>query len=209
MKTLLIVTGPQGSGNHLFSKIFSRSPLVFGWKELTETYWIAHDKEPFAEAWADPDKLKTIQFDQDYAVTSISCPYAYKGKVTIPNFDDFVDEALDIGYKVKFAIIGRDATILRHQQERVRLRYSFPDMLTLMPRLEEFSPIFLSTELLYLYREYYVRTLSTLLDFPVSISDDDLRGVLLEDPNAKYFTAVNEQPLDPIVRKVSGIKKAK
>jgi hypothetical protein len=182
---------------------------VFGWKELTEQYWIAHDKEPFAEAWADPEKLKTIQFDQDYAVTSISCPYAYKGKVTIPDFDGFVDEALDIGYKVKFAIIGRDATILRHQQERVRLRYSFPDMQALMPSLEAFEPVFLSTELLYLYREYYVRTLSKLLDFPVSISDDDLRGVLLQDPNEKYFTAINEQPLDPIVRKVSGIKKAK
>jgi hypothetical protein len=209
VKTLLIVTGPQGSGNHLFSKIFSRSPVVFGWKELTENYWIAHDKEPFAEAWADPEKLKTIQFTEDYAVTSISCPYAYKGEVTIPNYDGFIDEAMDLGYKVKFAIIGRDANILEHQQRRVRLRYSTPDMMALMPKLEDLNPIFLSTELLYLYREYYVRSLTELLDFPVYVSDDDLRGILMQDPNAKYFTTVDEQPLDPIVRKVSGIKKAK
>jgi hypothetical protein len=209
VKTLLIVTGPQGSGNHLFSKVFARSPLVFGWKKLTETYWIAHDEEPFAKAWADPSTLRDIQFDEEYAVTSISCPYAYKGKVTIPDYDGFIDEAMDLGYKVKFAIIGRDSTILRHQQERVRLRYSTPDMMSLMPMLEDFNPTFLSTELLYLYREYYVRSLPALLGFPVTISNDDLRDVLLQDPNAKYFTAINEQPLDPIVRKVSGIKKAK
>lgn len=209
MKTLLIITGPQGSGNHLFSKIFARSPLVFGWKKLTEAYWIAHDEEPFAEAWANPSKLKSIEFAQDYAVTSISCPYAYKGTVTIPKYDEFITEAMDLGYKVKLAIIGRDANILKHQQERVRLRYSTPDMLSLMPMLEDLNPTFLSTELLYLYREYYVRSLPELLDFPVSISDDDLRDVLLQDPNSKYFTIVGEQPLDPIVRKVSGIKKAK
>ena len=209
MKTLLIITGPQGSGNHLFSKIFAKSPLVFGWKKLTETYWIAHDQEPFAAAWADPSKLKDIKFDEEYAVTSISCPYAQQGIVTVPKYDEFITEAMDLGYKVKLAIIGRDSTILRHQQERVRLRYSLPDMQTIMPILMDLTPAFLSTELLYLYREYYVRSLPNLLDFPVSISDDDLDGVLLQDPNAKYFTTINEQPLDPIVRKVSGIKKAK
>ena len=62
-KTLIIITGPQGSGNHLFSKIFAASKQVFGWYELSTTYWVAHDQEPFAEAWHNPDKLEHITFD--------------------------------------------------------------------------------------------------------------------------------------------------
>jgi len=43
-KRLLVVTGPQGSGNHMWSKIFSESPQVQGWKELTQEYWVGHGK---------------------------------------------------------------------------------------------------------------------------------------------------------------------
>ena len=32
MAKILIITGPQGSGNHLYSKIFAMHPLVNGWK---------------------------------------------------------------------------------------------------------------------------------------------------------------------------------
>ena len=28
---MLIVTGPQGSGNHLFAKLFNLHPEVYGW----------------------------------------------------------------------------------------------------------------------------------------------------------------------------------
>ena len=49
MKKLLIVTGPQGSGNHLFSRIFSMHECVGGWKELVDTYWVPSDLENFAE----------------------------------------------------------------------------------------------------------------------------------------------------------------
>ena len=36
MKKLLIITGPQGSGNHLFSRILSTGTQVGGWKGLLE-----------------------------------------------------------------------------------------------------------------------------------------------------------------------------
>ena len=39
MKTLAVLTGPQGSGNHLWSKIFSLHEDVFGWKSLLDNYW--------------------------------------------------------------------------------------------------------------------------------------------------------------------------
>ena len=50
-KTLVILTGPQGSGNHLWSKILSLHADVFGWKSLLDNYWEAHRiSEPFAES---------------------------------------------------------------------------------------------------------------------------------------------------------------
>ena len=47
MKKMLILTGPQGSGNHMWSKIFALHPSVYGWQELVEEFWIGHDREPF------------------------------------------------------------------------------------------------------------------------------------------------------------------
>jgi hypothetical protein len=46
MKKLIILIGPQGSGNHLFSKCFMTSSKIGGWKELLTTYWQGHHKEP-------------------------------------------------------------------------------------------------------------------------------------------------------------------
>ena len=57
MKKLLIVTGPQGSGNHLFSRLLSLHPAVEGWTEMLDQYWVPSDQEPFAEYWVTPELL--------------------------------------------------------------------------------------------------------------------------------------------------------
>jgi hypothetical protein len=90
MKQLLIVTGPQGSGNHLFSKVFALHPDVYGWDKLLDTYWIAHKDEPFADYWNRPELLKTFDWSQsDYYVTSISCPYQNVDVTAIPKYEQF------------------------------------------------------------------------------------------------------------------------
>ena len=57
MKKLLIITGPQGSGNHLFSRLLSLHPDVGGWDDLLDEYWVPSDLEPFAEYWVNPEKI--------------------------------------------------------------------------------------------------------------------------------------------------------
>jgi hypothetical protein len=208
MKTLLIITGPQGSGNHLFSKIFAQHPAVFSWSALNKEYWVAHDQEPFAEAWNYPFLLDSVTFNE-YAVTSISCPYAYYGQTQEPKYQEFIESAINIGYKVKLAIIGRDQTVLQHQQLRVRDNHSYPRFKKHLDYLMSFNPVFLSTELLYLYREHYVRSLSKLLDFPVGKDPAVIEEILKTDPNAKYFHAAVDQPLDSLVRRVSGLNNKK
>jgi hypothetical protein len=214
VKTLLIMTGPQGSGNHLFSKVFAMLPGIFGWSALNDQYWVAHDKEPFAEAWHDASKLRDIDWQgHDYAVTSISCPYAYKGITTTPDYIAFIDEAKRLGYNVKVVVIGRDQNVLKHQQERVRLTHSLPIFEKEIYNLLPYNPIFVSTELLYLYKHHYVRSLFSQLDIPNEFTmaqmQTRLHSILKEDTNAKYFTAAPEQELDTLVRHVSGIKSAK
>ena len=204
MKTLLIVTGPQGSGNHLFSKIFAATEGVFGWKDLNDTYWVPHDKEPFAEAWHDPSKLKHNEFD-NYAVTSISCPYAYHGTTVEPDYNQFINAARNIGYEVKIAIIGRDQNVLQYQQERVRGTHSFNRFVPHLHNLCTRGPVFLSTELLYLYRMNYVHSLREQLNFPIYITEEKLDEILAQDANAKYFQPAPEQELDSYVRTVSGL----
>ena len=191
MKTLLIVTGPQGSGNHLWSKIFAASGILYGWTALNETYWVPHDQEPFADAWHDPTKLKDIDiWPRSIAVTSISCPYAYRGETVEPNYREFINAAENLGYTVKVAIIGRDQTVLQYQQERVRRTHSLHRFERHLDYLCSLDPIFLSTELLYLYKQHYINKLAE---------------ILAEDPNVKYFQPAAEQPLDHYVRKVSGL----
>lgn len=205
MKTLLILTGPQGSGNHLWSKVFSADNSVWGWKQLLTTYWIPHSAEPFAPAWDNPHLLKDIEFG-NYAVTSISCPYARDGQAIEPHYVAFINEAKQLGYHVKIAIIGRDQNVLQYQQTRVRGAVSYDRFKHHLPYLQSLHPVYLSTELLYLYRKDYVRSLSLQLEFPIHIEDSVLDEILIKDPNSKYFQPAETQELDHFVRHVSGIK---
>ena len=96
MRRLLILTGPQGSGNHLFSKIFALHEDVFGWKSLLNTYWEGHHHEPFAQYWQDPDKLRMFDWTQkDFYVTSVSCPYFKDQSPQIPEYMDFINVAME------------------------------------------------------------------------------------------------------------------
>ena len=78
MKKLLIVTGPQGSGNHLFSRVLSMHPDVSGWGAMLDNYWVPSDQEPFAEYWVNPEKLTAEIFsDKDYYLANVSCPFFF------------------------------------------------------------------------------------------------------------------------------------
>lgn len=207
MKTMLIITGPQGSGNHVFSKVLALHKNVYGWKELLNEYWIAHDFEPFSECWDMPNLLYSLDWSRtDYYVTSISCPYANNGVVTIPKYKEFVDTLKKFDINVKVAIIGRDQTVIKYQQERVRDRHSLPDFESELDYLMTLDPIFISQELLYLYKGKYLESLSKQLDFPIAFDDERVNEILKQDANEKYFQRIDMQELDYTVRKVSGLK---
>jgi hypothetical protein len=202
MKTLLILTGPQGSGNHMWSKIFALHPQVSGWSALLNTYWIGHDQEPLADCWQDPSQLSQRDWGtHNYYVTSVSVPYINNGTATVPNFKTFAQSAQNAGLNVKFAVLGRDRNIVKMQQQRVR------NGITLHQALLEFSqfaqPAFLSYELLHLYQEQYLRQLSQQLAFPIACNDSRVKEIIQDDTNAKYFSAVDHHSTDDLAHKTS------
>jgi hypothetical protein len=56
------------------------------------------------------------------------------------------------------------------------------------------DPIFLSYELLYLYKQDYLKSLR--LNIPVAWDDSRINSILADDANAKYIHCVNYNPLD-------------
>ena len=204
MKTLLIITGPQGSGNHLWSKIFALHPDVYAWHALLHEYWIGHDQEPFANCWADPEKLKEFDWGKcKYFVTSVSIPYMMNGEPTIPNIVRFAATAMGLGIRVKIAIIGRDRNILNYQETRVRGQSTFDLALAEYEKLTTWDPIFLSYELLHLYRKNYLQQISKQLEFPMDYSSPQLANILRDDTNSKYFQPVDHHPTDNLAQHTS------
>jgi len=127
MKKLLIITGPQGSGNHFFSRVLSMHPEVSGWDEMLTQYWVPSDQEPFAEYWVDPDKLTADVFaDKDYHLANVSCPFFFDGVRHVPKIVEVAERARSFGVDVEIAIIVRDQNINRLQQERVRGMHTTP-----------------------------------------------------------------------------------
>ena len=198
MRRLLIITGPQGSGNHVFSKCFAVHEDVFGWKSLLNTYWEGHHHEPFAKEWNDPMLLHKFDWTQsEYYVTSISCPFVVDQQPKIPNYERFITIADEWVDSIDVAIIGRDQTILKNQQERVRGSHTTPlalDHFNWM--LETTECRFLSQELLYLYKQNYLEQISRDLDWPIAYWDPSIDEILKDDANKKYIKDVDEYWLD-------------
>jgi hypothetical protein len=203
MKKLLIFTGPQGSGNHLWSKIFALHPEVTGWSALLDTYWIPHDQEPFADCWKNPELLKTRNWsEKDYYVTSISCPYIDDTRWAVPNIVSFATQALGSGLQVKIAIIGRDQNILGFQETRIRGQSTFEIARSEYQKLESWTPVYLSYELLHLYQGAYLQQISKTLEFPIAYNDARLTEILQDDTNKKYIQPVEHHWTDKLMKTV-------
>lgn len=206
MKTLLILTGPQGSGNHLWSKIFALHSKVAGWRALNSEYWIGHDQEPWAEYWLNPAALRDAPWTlSDWHVTSISVPYMNNGTATVPDFKGFVSGVQNLGYRVKLAVLGRDRNILDYQQTRVRGHNTFDQAVAEYAKFA--MPTFLSYELLHLYGRQYLQKIEKELEFPIDWANPLLNEILKEDTNTKYFHAVGEHPTDALAKHASRKKK--
>jgi hypothetical protein len=200
MKRLLIITGPQGSGNHLFSRVFSTHPNVGGWKKLLDEYWVPSDLEPFAEYWVYPERMTAEAFEgHDYWLANVSVPFVYDGVRQTPKILEMANRAKELGVDVTIAIIVRDQNIQAEQQLRVRKEVTLPiaqDYYYNQLLTSDFPVHFLDNEAFFLHKQHYLKWASKLLDFPVDYDNPDILKFITEDPNRKYVKHVNEYWLD-------------
>lgn len=184
-KRLLILTGPQGSGNHMWSKIFQH-PEVTGW-DFEGQYWKGHHEEPFNKMWHYPSLAKQYAWHGKHFVTSISCPYVRDGINHIPDYVNFIEEVESCGIFVEIAVLGRDHNILKRQQRRVRGGETYESFIPCLDTLMDMGlPLhFLSMEQLELYRGKYLKYIKKQLDWPIDVN----RALqYLENANEKYIT---------------------
>ena len=200
---LLLLTGPQGSGNHKFSKIAALHPEVEGWEGLNREHWINHDGEPFKHIWKNPHLIDAIDWGQNaHWCISISSPYVdivgTKKKTFYPDYKEIILN-LRQHCNVQIGIIGRDQNILEMNQLRKRGVVSYHNFLNKIDDLTNFGPeniIFLSHELLYLYRHEYLWDWHCRSIIPIDYKNPKIHFILNEDHNRKYVHYVEESWLD-------------
>lgn len=203
MKKLLIVTGPQGSGNHLFSRILSMHPDVKGWEEMLTNYWVPSDQEPFAEYWIHPNRLTPSVFeDGNYFLANVSCPFFFDGTRHVPKILEVANRAQLFGVEVQIAIIVRDQNINQLQQLRVRKEHTTPIAQDYYYNtlLKSDIPVhFLDHEAFFLHKEHYIDWVGKILGFPVVTDLEQLMNFITVDANHKYVKYLDEHWLDEII----------
>lgn len=199
-KKLLVLLGPQGSGNHMFSKLFALHPAVFGWQQLNEHYWLRHEFEPFNKVWQDPEQWSTLSIDYNFAVTSCSVPCVVDRQHHMPDVKGFLDMAYVHGWLPTVAVIGRDINILQNQQQRVRGEITLSKFIDQLDNITDGYPVtFISHELAVLYGTRYLRELEQRLAFPVAWADARVKEILAVNANANYVQPAAAQPADGLV----------
>ena len=199
-KKLLIVTGPQGSGNHLFSRLLSLHPAVSGWEELKHKYWVPSDLEPFADYWVNPELLSQDKFaNSQYHLANVSCPFMYDGVRFVPKIVEVAERATSMGVSVQIAIIVRDQNINAEQQRRVRGEVTTPiaQQYYYNTLLDSQFPVhFLDHEAFFLHKQHYLKWVSKILNFPVETDPEKISKFIDKDANHKYVKYVEEYWLD-------------
>ena len=193
-KKLLIVTGPQGSGNHLFARLLSAHPMVKGWDSLKDNYWVPSDEEPFARYWVYPEEL---QFPEgDFFCVNVSVPFFYDGVRRTPKIREVAYRAVTMGVEPIIAVVCRDRNINELQQKRVGGEVTMDIALDYYADLRHH---FIDHEAFFLYKERYMEYLGRILEFPVT--KEGIDNFVTVDANHKYVYPIKEHSLDNEIRK--------
>jgi hypothetical protein len=111
---------------------------------------------------------------------------------------------------VQFLIVGRDQTILAHQQKRVRGKHTTGIFLEQVAEvMQHYNATFASQELLYLYKLPYLQRIEKDLGLnPLELTQDDTKmlEILKLDANKKYIKKINTNWLDDVIKLASSAK---
>jgi hypothetical protein len=193
MANILLVVGPQCAGNHLWNKIFNLHPDVVGWEELNHRYHINFIENKVNDIFIDPSTISSHDWTEDNYVLNVSWPFA-KGKE--PHIHRVLSALEDMGHNIQLAIIGRDENITKYSQRKRRTPYKVDDFIAFTQSLMIFEPIFISYELLFMYRSYYLQQLDRMICIPIDYNSVQLSFLLKSDSNKNYIHLSNEPTIE-------------
>jgi len=202
-KRLVIITGAQGSGNHLVSRLLSLHPGVQGWDKLLDEYWVPSDEEPLAKFFVEPEHLTSDDISK-FTVCNVSYPFIYDGVKTYPKIRELAEKARSLGIDVTLLVVIRDAAINKLQQERVRGYVAYDEAIKYYSKLMSqdgflFKDMhFVSHETIFAMPNDYMRYLRDLLQFPILWHH--AKDHIDIPPNSKYVVPVDSYWLDEQVK---------
>ena len=191
---VLLLTGPQGSGNHIWSKVLTT------WAD--GEYWVGHKDEPHSHLWTDIEQWYDHNFSDTHTIISVSCPFAVKGITSYPDITRWREIMRERGIPHEVAVITRDKTINNFQNERVRPVNNYINSINFLNKIE--VDCFLSTETLLIYKDKYLDLLNKQLEIPLDYDKFKVDNVVSQSFNEKYVTYIEDYPLDKKVKTVSG-----
>ncbi len=191
---VLLITGPQGSGNHIWSKVLTT------WADGDK--WVGHRDEPHSHLWSDVEQWYTHNFTEVNTVVSVSCPFAVDGITRYPDINRWREIMEKRGIPHEVAVITRDKTINDYQNERVRPVNNYKNSVEYLKNV--IVDTYLSTETLHIYKEYYLDSLNEQLKFDIEYDIKKLYHILSQSFNEKYISRLEYSPLDKEVWEVSG-----
>ena len=102
-------------------------------------------------------------------------------------------------------IIGRDKTIIKHQQARVRKgEHTTPQALEQLNKLQDLADTFyVSQELFYLYGKDYLKNICKTINFPIDYNNTYITKLSTNEANEKYIQQTNKGPFDDIQLKIN------
>ena len=181
MRKLIVVLGPQGSGNHMISSLLAANPVTVGWDGSQD-----HSYEPFYECWLNPELLHSYPWQDGVHFTNMSCPFITDEKETIfPDIKSFLQNAR-IYADVQLAVIARDKNILEQQNARLGRPYLAYNLVDQLLRLDE-DIVFISHESIELYGNLYWNNIEQQLDIPAT----DIAHLLTINANQKYIQSAS------------------
>ena len=191
---VLLITGPQGSGNHIWSKVLTT------WADGDK--WVGHRDEPHSHLWEDVESWKDHNFMEVNTVISVSCPFAVNGITRYPDISRWREIMEQRGISHEVAVITRDKTINNYQNQRVRPVNNYENSIEYLKNV--IVDTYLSTETLHIYKEHYLDVLNEQLKFDIEYDIKKLYHILSQSFNEKYIHWVNDSLLDKQVWEVSG-----
>tara|TARA_Y100000361_G_scaffold30393_1_gene25239 strand:+ start:57 stop:647 length:591 start_codon:yes stop_codon:yes gene_type:complete len=191
---VLLITGPQGSGNHIWSKVLTT------WADGDK--WVGHRDEPHSHLWSDVEQWYTHNFTEVNTVVSVSCPFAVDGITRYPDINRWREIMEKRGIPHEVAVITRDKTINDYQNERVRPVNNYKNSVEYLKNV--IVDTYLSTETLHIYKEYYLDSLNEQLKFDIEYDIKKLYHILSQSFNEKYISRLEYSSLDKEVWEVSG-----